>query len=100
MKMQFMTIILNTVCCADPIAFRCGRIQCLQVILKLTKENDYLCFYVQIHIFFSSHWVGMCSDAGQKFMDITCTSSQVDCRREFMSQITGSYHYLPKGFFF
>jgi lysosomal acid lipase/cholesteryl ester hydrolase len=30
------------------------------------------------------------SDAGQKFMDITCTSSQVDCRREFMSQITGT----------
>lgn len=33
--------------------------------------------------------VGLSSDAGKKFMDITCTSSQVDCRHEFMSQITG-----------
>ncbi|KAG0559348.1 hypothetical protein KC19_10G098600 [Ceratodon purpureus] len=30
------------------------------------------------------------SDTGKKFMDITCTSSEVDCRHEFMSQITGT----------
>lgn len=30
------------------------------------------------------------SDTGKKFMNITCTSSQVDCRHEFMSQITGT----------
>lgn len=30
------------------------------------------------------------SDAGRKFMDVACTSPQVDCRREFMNQITGT----------
>jgi hypothetical protein len=36
--------------------------------------------------------VELSSDAGKKFMDVTCTSSQVDCRHEFMSQITGTSH--------